>query len=100
MATTGSIVDDPVVLSGSSPKPPDTEGVSTITGVPEKVVLDWVGVKAADEAAVVSYFRLRLRANAMNMSRPNPRRAITPTVMLEMVAMPIEDALDSRTDLA
>ena len=86
------------MFKGSSPKPPETEGVSAMTGVPEKVVLDWVGVML-DEAVVVSYFlRLRL-AKAKKMSKTKAKRAITPTVMLEIVAMPM-DARDFLTDLA
>lgn len=94
------MVDEPVVFKGSSPKPPDTEGVSAMIGVPENVVRLWVGVMAADEAAVVSYFLLRLlRARAMIIRTLNARSAITPTVIEEMVAMPKVDA-DSRTDRA
>lgn len=81
------------MLRGSSPKPPDTEGVSAITGVPENVVLDCVGVKLAEEAAVASYFLLLLLANAMKMMRPKPSKAMIPTVMLDIVATPIVDAL-------
>ena len=96
------MVEDDVVFKGSSAKPPapDTDGVSAITGVPENVVLDCVGVRLAEEAAVASYFRRRLRANARNMRRPKASRATMPTVMLEMVAMPIVEALDSRTERA
>ena len=92
------MVEEPVVFKGSSPKPPDS--VSAMTGVPEKVVLDCVGVMFAEEAAVVSYFLRLLRAKAMNMRRPKPHKAIMPTVMLEMVAMPMLELPDSLTDLA
>ena len=95
------MVDEPVVFKGSSPKPPfDIEGVSAMIGVPENVVRLWVGVMAADEAAVVSYFLLRLLlAKAMKIKRLKANKAMTPTVIEEMVAMPKVDA-DSRTDLA
>ena len=89
-----------MVFKGSSPKPPDTDGVSAMIGVPENVVRLWVGVMAADEAAVVSYFLLRLLlAKAMMISTLNAKSAMAPTVIEEMVAMPNVDA-DSRTDLA
>ena len=82
-----------MVLRGSSPNPPDTEGVSAMTGVPEKVVLDCVGVRLAEEAAVAaSYFLLLLLANAMKIIKPKPRRAMIPTVILEIVATPIVEA--------
>ena len=100
MGRTGSMLDDPVVFNGSSPKPPDTEGVSAITGVPEKVVLDCVGVIFADEAVAASSFLLLLLAKAMKMITAKTRRAMMPTVILLMVATPIEEALDSLTDLA
>lgn len=100
MAKTGSIVDEDVVLRGSSANPPDTDGVSAITGVPENVVRDCVGVMLAEDAVAVSYFRLLLLANAKKMSNANAKSAMTPTVMLEMVAIPIVDELDSLTERA
>ena len=75
------------MLRGSSQAPPETEGVSAITGVPENVVLDCVGVRLADEAAVASYFLLLLLANAMKIISPKPNRAMMPTVMLDIVAL-------------
>ena len=87
------------MLRGSSPNPPETDGVSAIIGVPENVVRLWVGVMAAEEAAVVSYFLLRLLlAKAMKIKRPNAKSAITPTAMDEIVAMPnvVDDSLTER----
>jgi hypothetical protein len=68
-------------------------------GVPEKVVLDWVGVILAEEAVAASSFLLLLLAKAIKMITANAKRAMTPTVMLLIVTIPME-ALDSLTDLA
>ncbi len=102
---TGSRLDPALdeVLSWSSKKLAARvslrEGVFSppMIGEPENVVRDCVGVTIGDPIDDVPLRRMRRRrASAKKMRRPKPRSAMTPTVMEEMVAMPM---LESRTDL-